>query len=156
ASGLVALTFPGQPKVTAASGPMDTAASGPMDTAASGPIGTAASGPIGTAASGPIGTAASGPIGTAASSPTDTVTDEPGGVPAWFGMLRSGLAEATGVRRLVLLAALVPGFGALDEFFSLLAESTGAATAVVPLLVAVTAIGQLAGSASAGWQVRGR
>lgn len=116
ATGLVALTFPGQPKVTAASGPNTTAASGPNTTA----------------------------------------IDEPGGVRAWFGMLRSGLGEATGVRRSVLLAALVPGFGALDEFFSLLAESTGAATVTVPLLVAVTAVGQLAGSASAGWPARGR
>jgi hypothetical protein len=91
--------------------------------------------------------------------PRVSAAGEPGGVRAWYGMLRSGLSEAAGVRQvrhLVLLAALVPGFGALDEFFSLLAEGTGAATAVVPVLVAVTAIGQLAGSASAAWPARGR
>lgn len=112
--------------------------------------------PKATAASGPTDTVASGPTDTAA---TDTTSDEPGGGRAWFGMLRSGLAEVTGVRRvrrLVLLAALVPGFSALDEFYPLLAESTGAATTVVPLLVAVTAIGQLVGSASAGRPARGR
>jgi Major Facilitator Superfamily len=127
ATGLVALTFPDRPTGTAASGPTDTTVSGPTDTAVSGP--------------------------------TDTAASEPGGVRAWFGMLRSGLAEAAGtrqMRRLVLLAALVPGFGALDEFFPLLAGGTGAATAVVPLLVAMIAIGQLAGGASAGWPVRGR
>lgn len=93
------------------------------------------------------------------SRPMDSAAGEPGGIRAWFGMLRSGLAEAAGVRhvrRLVLLAALVPGFGALDEFFPLLAGDTGAATAAVPLLVAVIAIGQLAGSASAERPARGR
>ena len=78
---------------------------------------------------------------------------------SWFAMLRAGVAEAAGhrrVRRLVLIAALVPGFGALDEFFPLLAADTGAATSLVPLLVVVITIGQLAGGASAGWSLRGR
>jgi hypothetical protein len=151
AAGLVALTFPARPKVTPAEHP--TAA--------------ATEHPTATAAEHPTVMATEWPTITAAEHPTDTINErhmvttagERGGVRVWFGMLRSGLAEAAGVRqvrRLVLLAALVPGFGALDEFYSLLAGSTGAATAVVPLLVAVTAIGQLAGSASAGWPVRGR
>jgi Major Facilitator Superfamily len=107
----------------------------------------------------PRGTAAERPMDTAAERPMDTAPGEPGGMRAWFGMLRSGLAEAAKVRkvrRLVLMAALVPGFGALDEFFPLLAGDTGAATAAVPLMVAVIAIGQLAGSASAGRPAGGR
>lgn len=81
------------------------------------------------------------------------------GLRAWFGMLRAGWSEAVRVRRvrrLVLIAALLPGFGAMDEFFPLLAEHTGAATTVVPLLIVVIAAGQLAGGASAGWPLRGR
>lgn len=81
------------------------------------------------------------------------------GIRGYVRMLRVGLSEAAAVphvRRLVVIAALVPGFGALDEFFPLLAGHTGAATAVVPLLIVVIAAGQLLGGASAGWPLRGR
>jgi Major Facilitator Superfamily len=156
ATGLVALTFPDRPKVTAAERPTVTAAERPTVTDAEPPTATDAERL--TDAEPPTVTDAEPPKVTA-EPPIVTAAGEPGGVRAWYGMLRSGLAEAAGVRRvrrLVLLAALVPGFGALDEFFSLLAESTGAAVATVPLLVAVTAIGQLVGSASAGLPARGR
>jgi Major Facilitator Superfamily len=78
------------------------------------------------------------------------------GLRSWFRMLRSGLAQAAGIRRLVLIAALLPGFGAMDEFFPLLAGHTGAATTAVPLLMGVIVVGQLAGGASARWVLRGR
>jgi hypothetical protein len=89
---------------------------------------------------------------------TETADDGPRGVRAWLGMLRAGVGEAAGVRsvrRLVLLAALLPGFGAMDEFFPLLATHTGAATTLVPVLMVVIAVGQLAGGATASWPLRG-
>ena len=90
--------------------------------------------------------------------PRVTPAGEPGGVLAWFGMLRSGVREASAVpsvRRLVILAALLPGMTALDEFFPLVAMDAGAATELVPILVLLPMLGQLAGGASAAWQRSG-
>jgi MFS family permease len=50
----------------------------------------------------------------------------------------------------VLIAALVPGFTALDEYLPLLSREKGAPTTVVPLLYALTALAMAAGSAAAG------
>jgi MFS family permease len=50
----------------------------------------------------------------------------------------------------VLIAALVPGFTALDEYLPLLSRDKGAATTLVPLLYGVTALAMAAGSALAG------
>lgn len=90
--------------------------------------------------------------------PRVTPVDGPTGVRAWFGMLRSGVREAAGVRavrRLVLLAALLPGMTALDELFPLVALDAGAAATLVPVLVFLPMLGQVLGSASAGRQRNG-
>lgn len=71
----------------------------------------------------------------------------------YWAMLRSGLRETLGSRpvaRKVLVAALIPGFTALDEYLPLLSEDKGASIAQVPLLYAVTALAMAAGSALAG------
>jgi MFS family permease len=90
--------------------------------------------------------------------PRAVAVDGPTGVRAWLGMLRCGVAEAASVpvvRRLVLLAALLPGMTALDEFFPLVALDAGASVGVVPVLVLLPTLGQLVGGASAGWQRSG-
>lgn len=72
-------------------------------------------------------------------------------------MLAAGVGE---VRRLptvrsgVLLAALLLGTTAYDEYFALLAVDKGAATAEIPLLVGFTVAGQLVGTALAGRTAR--
>jgi MFS family permease len=48
------------------------------------------------------------------------------------------------------VAALVPGFTALDEYLPLLSRDKGAPTTLVPLLFALTALAMAAGSALAG------
>ncbi|MDY7084217.1 MAG: MFS transporter [Actinomycetota bacterium] len=71
----------------------------------------------------------------------------------YWSMLRSGLRETAGSRpvaRKVLVAALIPGFTALDEYLPLLSADKGASIAQVPLLYAVTALTMAAGSALAG------
>jgi MFS family permease len=50
----------------------------------------------------------------------------------------------------VVIAALVPGFTALDEYLPLLSRDKGAPTTLVPLLYALTALAMAAGSALAG------
>lgn len=76
-----------------------------------------------------------------------------GGWREWLNMLRAGTAEAARsplVRRWVLVLAVVEGCTALDEAFPLLAAEVGVATAVIPLWMAVTVVGQLGGAALAG------
>jgi predicted MFS family arabinose efflux permease len=66
--------------------------------------------------------------------------------------LRDGLREAVRDRHIawaVAVAALVPGFTALDEYLPLLARDHGAPTTAVPLLFALTALAMAAGSALA-------
>lgn len=75
--------------------------------------------------------------------------DEPG----YWHMLSAGVREAARNRRVtraLLVAALVPGFSALDEYLPLLAREKGAPTDGVPLLYAVTALAMAGGSALAG------
>jgi hypothetical protein len=71
----------------------------------------------------------------------------------YWPTLRSGVREAVRSRRVawaLLIAALVPGFSALDEYLPLLSREMGAATGTVPLLFAVTALAMAGGSALAG------
>ncbi|WP_329004418.1 MFS transporter [Kribbella sp. NBC_00709] len=82
--------------------------------------------------------------------------DEPGTRAAfavYLRMLRTGVTEVLVsrlVRRAVALVALLGGFLAFDEYFPLLARETGAATSVIPLLIAGTVAAQAIGSALAG------
>ncbi|MFG1907268.1 MFS transporter [Kribbella sp. NPDC048928] len=74
-------------------------------------------------------------------------------VGSYLHMLRAGVSEVTTsrlVRRAVLLVALLGGFLAFDEYFPLLARDTGAATGVIPLLIAGTVAAQAIGGALAG------
>ncbi|MET3426507.1 MFS family permease [Actinoplanes tereljensis] len=73
--------------------------------------------------------------------------------PGYAALLRSGLRESVKSRRIVLalaVAALLPGFSALDEYLPLLAREKGAPTVAVPLIYALTALAMAAGSALAG------
>ncbi|MET8773645.1 MFS transporter [Nocardia sp. NPDC004654] len=75
----------------------------------------------------------------------------------YLTMLRTGVGEAIRVRRVrngVLLGALLFGITAYDEYFALLAQSAGAPTVVVPLLVGLTVVGSLTGSLLAGRTAR--
>ena len=72
---------------------------------------------------------------------------------SYLALLRTGLRTSVRSRRVlraVVIAALLPGFSALDEYLPLLARDKGAPTATVPLLFAVTALAMAAGSALAG------
>jgi predicted MFS family arabinose efflux permease len=63
--------------------------------------------------------------------------DDTGGVSGYLRTLRSGVAEARSdqrLRRLVAVAALLPGLTALDEYLPLLARGTGVGTATVSIL----------------------
>ncbi|WP_250036030.1 MFS transporter [Paractinoplanes maris] len=71
---------------------------------------------------------------------------------SYWALLRAGVQESVTHRRVglaVLVAALVPGFTALDEYLPLLSRDKGASTAVVPLLFAATALAMAVGSALA-------
>jgi hypothetical protein len=68
-------------------------------------------------------------------------------------MLRAGVSEATcrgPVRHIVLITAVLMGVTAYDEYFPLLAREQGAATADVPILMAVVTAGQVVGTALTG------
>jgi hypothetical protein len=72
-------------------------------------------------------------------------------------MLRLGLAEARhhpDVRRVLLLVACMVGLTTYDEYFPLVARAHGVATATVPLLIAITVVGQVIGTALTGWSAR--
>lgn len=71
----------------------------------------------------------------------------------YVAMLRSGVREATQrgpVRHIVVIAAVLMGVSAYDEYFPLLVREQGAATADVPILMAVVTAGQVVGTALAG------
>jgi hypothetical protein len=72
-------------------------------------------------------------------------------------MLRAGLAESRhhpDVRRILLLAAAMVGFTAYDEYFPLVARDHGVSTTVIPILIAVTVVGQAIGTALVGRTAR--
>lgn len=76
-----------------------------------------------------------------------------GGFTTYASMLRSGTREALRrptVRGGVLLAAILYGFTAFDEYFGLLAQEGGASTERVPLLIGLTVAGSLMGALLAG------
>lgn len=72
---------------------------------------------------------------------------------SFIEVLRGGLAEvrhAGGVRIALLLAVVVGGFTAMDEYLPLLAEEAGASIPVVPLLLLVISAGEAVGGWLAG------
>ncbi|MEU1984626.1 MFS transporter [Nocardia sp. NPDC019395] len=83
----------------------------------------------------------------------DPVVSGSGSIRRYLRMLRTGVAEAVRVRMVrhgAVLGALLYGITAFDEYFGLLAGDSGAATAVVPVLVGVTVVGSLLGALLAG------
>jgi MFS family permease len=84
----------------------------------------------------------------------DTAVHETERAPSrYLAMLRAGLAESRhqpDVRRVLALAALMVGLTAYDEYFPLVARDHGVATATVPVLIAVTVLGQVVGTALVG------
>jgi MFS family permease len=75
----------------------------------------------------------------------------------YLAMLRAGLAESRhrpDVRRTLLLAAGMVGLTAYDEYFPLVARAHGVDTVDVPLLIAITVIGQVVGTALVGRTAR--
>jgi hypothetical protein len=71
----------------------------------------------------------------------------------YLAMLRAGLSESRhhrDVRRVLLLAATMVGFTAYDEYFPLVARAHGVSTTVIPVLIAVTVVGQAVGTALVG------
>lgn len=71
----------------------------------------------------------------------------------YVATLRAGVREATrrgSVRHVVLIACVLMGVTAYDEFFPLLARESGAQTADVAVLMALVTAGQVAGTALAG------
>ncbi|GAB1645687.1 MFS transporter [Krasilnikovia sp. MM14-A1259] len=88
-----------------------------------------------------------------AETPRRERADEFGGVRGYASTLTAGLREIRRSRIVagaVAVAALVPGFTALDEYLPLLSRAVGAPTALVPLLFALPALGMAVGSALAG------
>lgn len=77
----------------------------------------------------------------------------------YLASLRAGTTEVRTdavVRRAVVLAAVLLACLAFDEYFGLLAREDGADTDFVPVLVAITVVGQVVGSATAGLGARMR
>ncbi|HEX3296332.1 MAG TPA: MFS transporter [Nocardioides sp.] len=75
----------------------------------------------------------------------------------YVAMLRAGLSESRhhpDVRRVLLLAATMVGLTAYDEYFPLVARDHGVATSTVPLLIAITVVGQVVGTALVGRTAR--
>jgi hypothetical protein len=71
----------------------------------------------------------------------------------YLGMLRSGLGEASSavdVRRIVVIGAVLFGLSAYDEYFPLVARDHDVSTQTVPILVGITVVGQVIGTALAG------
>jgi MFS family permease len=72
-------------------------------------------------------------------------------------MLRAGLSEASrtpSVRRVLLVASVLVGMTAYDEFFPLVADAHGVAATTVPVLVALATLAQAVGTALAGRTAR--
>ncbi|MDQ3627540.1 MAG: MFS transporter [Actinomycetota bacterium] len=75
----------------------------------------------------------------------------------YTAMLRSGVHEVAAhrpLRHLVLIASLLGGVLAFDEYFTFVAREHGAATQTVPLLVGLVSGGQMIGAALAGRTAR--
>jgi len=75
----------------------------------------------------------------------------------YVAMLRAGLAESRhhpDVRRVLLLAAAMVAMTTYDEYFPLVARDHDVSTTVVPILIAVTVVGQAVGTALVGRTAR--
>jgi MFS family permease len=75
----------------------------------------------------------------------------------YLSMLRAGLSESRhhpDVRRVLVLAGTMVGLTAYDEYFPLVARDHDVSTSVVPVLVAVTVVGQAVGTALVGRTAR--
>jgi len=71
----------------------------------------------------------------------------------YAGVLLAGLSEVARdqvLRRGLLVMALLLGLLAYDEYFPIVAREDGAATGTVPLLMALTVLGEVGGTALAG------
>jgi MFS family permease len=71
----------------------------------------------------------------------------------YLAMLRAGLSESSthpDVRRVLLLASAMVAMTTYDEYFPLVARDHGVSTTVVPVLVAITVVGQAIGTALVG------
>ena len=87
----------------------------------------------------------------------DAIAETEQAASRYLAMLRAGLAESRhhpDVRRILLLAAAMVGFTAYDEYFPLVARDHGVSTTVVPILMAVTVVGQALGTALVGRTAR--
>ncbi|GGK96164.1 MFS transporter [Mangrovihabitans endophyticus] len=85
--------------------------------------------------------------------PRRQTSDEWGGAAGYLRTIRAGLRDVTRSRRVawaVAVAALVPGFTALDEYLPLVSRAAGAPTVAVPLLFALPSLAMAGGSALAG------
>jgi MFS family permease len=79
--------------------------------------------------------------------------------PGWWGMLRAGVAEASGspaVRTALLLVVLLGGVDAVEEYFPLLARDWGVPDTVNPLAVLGIPLAGAAGAALGGRATRWR
>lgn len=77
----------------------------------------------------------------------------------YVAMLRAGLSEARhhpDVRRVLLLASAMVAMTTYDEYFPLVARDHDVSTTVVPILMAVTVVGQAIGTALVGRTGRAR
>ena len=86
---------------------------------------------------------------------TDGESDEDAA--GYLVMLRAGLSEASrtpSVRRALLVASVLVGMTAYDEFFPLVADAHGVAATTVPVLVALATLAQAVGTARAGRTAR--
>lgn len=80
--------------------------------------------------------------------------DDPAG---YLVMLRAGLSEASrtpAVRGALLVASVLVGMTAYDEFFPLVADAHGVEATTVPVLVALATLAQAVGTALAGRTAR--
>jgi MFS family permease len=85
--------------------------------------------------------------------PGGAVTGTERAAARYLAMLRAGLSESRhhpDVRRVLVLAATMVGLTAYDEYFPLVARDHDASTTVVPVLIAVTVVGQAIGTALVG------
>ena len=75
----------------------------------------------------------------------------------YVAMVRAGLSESShhpDVRRVLLLAAAMVATTTYDEYFPLVARDHDVSTTVVPILIAVTVVGQAIGTALVGHTAR--
>lgn len=75
----------------------------------------------------------------------------------YVAMLRAGLSESghhPDVRRVLLLAAAMVAMTTYDEYFPLVARDHHVSTTVVPVLIAITVVGQAIGTALVGRTAR--